>query len=598
MTYPLNVPPYSSSSPTAVNYGRDQMGRLNGMTDVNLGGTLVNGVSYNAADQMLTISSGVSGSWPLGETRTYNVLNQLTGIRDVNPDTGQVQMNLVYNYSPTANNGRIASKQNLISGEQVVYTYDAVNRLATAATAANPNVTQWGLQFGYDGFGNLLSKTATAGSPPTLSMTVDASTNRLNDGNQTMQYDNNGNVTTMNILGTMTNLTWDVENRLIGADTNVRASYGYDPRNRRIFEGGVFWVYDEAGRRIGKFGVVGPAPYTIYYMEQHLYFAGKEVTLGGAPEDRLGSIGGYYPYGEAMGGGGEKFATYPHDANLNLEYGLNRYYSAAMGRFLSPDPAANNVGISNPETWNRYSYVMNDPVNYNDAPGLYAQGVGAGLGGGGADWGWDPYITLPDNTCFAAFFSLTHSYASPAAQSVLQQCIQAQSLIPVSVGGSGGGRQSTVDAAKNKLEGAELTAINALGNHECGDLFGLSDVMNAFDAFLKTISFADHSKSWGIAITKPATIFGAIQYIISGIGSNTVTIINANPGGQNQQFWNESNDTVNAETLLHEFGHYVEFHYGRGTASVGHGRGRASSWDEDDTLFHDCFGMGNPNPRP
>lgn len=44
-----------------------------------------------------------------------------------------------------------------------------------------------------------------------------------------------------------------------------------------------------------------------------------------------------------------------------------RFFSPHLGRFLQPDsliPDANN-----PQVWNRYSYVMNRPVNFNDPTG-------------------------------------------------------------------------------------------------------------------------------------------------------------------------------------------------------------------------------------
>ena len=56
-----------------------------------------------------------------------------------------------FTYSATQNNGKITSQTDLVSGEQVVYTYDALNRLASAQTTANPNVTQWGQSYNYDG---------------------------------------------------------------------------------------------------------------------------------------------------------------------------------------------------------------------------------------------------------------------------------------------------------------------------------------------------------------------------------------------------------------------------------------------------------------
>ena len=66
----------------------------------------------------------------------------------------------------TQNNGKITSQTDVVSGEQVVYTYDALNRLASAQTTANPNVTQWGQGYNYDGFGNLTDQNVILGSAP------------------------------------------------------------------------------------------------------------------------------------------------------------------------------------------------------------------------------------------------------------------------------------------------------------------------------------------------------------------------------------------------------------------------------------------------
>jgi len=92
--------------------------------------------------------------------------------------------NLTYNY-PTngTNNGKISSMYNAISGETVTYTYDSLNRLLTA------NGSGWGQQYGFDSFGNLLSKTVTAGSGPSLSQAVNPTNNQIVGGS----YDANGN---------------------------------------------------------------------------------------------------------------------------------------------------------------------------------------------------------------------------------------------------------------------------------------------------------------------------------------------------------------------------------------------------------------------
>jgi len=107
-------------------YTYDTMGRLNTMTDNWAGSTLISGVTYGVANEVQAITGTL-----FNETRTYNSLFQLTQI------TVPGALNLQYAYSPTYNNGKIASQTDVISGEQVVYTYDALNRLATAQTAAN-----------------------------------------------------------------------------------------------------------------------------------------------------------------------------------------------------------------------------------------------------------------------------------------------------------------------------------------------------------------------------------------------------------------------------------------------------------------------------
>ena len=49
---------------------------------------------------------------------------------------------------------------------------------------------------------------------------------------------------------------------------------------------------------------------------------------------------------------------------------MNRYYASQWGRFLSPDPYGGSARLGAPQTWNRYMYVLGDPVNSNDPPGL------------------------------------------------------------------------------------------------------------------------------------------------------------------------------------------------------------------------------------
>jgi len=46
-----------------------------------------------------------------------------------------------------------------------------------------------------------------------------------------------------------------------------------------------------------------------------------------------------------------------------------RYYDPSMGRFLSVDPMCGL--LDRPQGWNRYAYVMNNPLMYTDPTGRY-----------------------------------------------------------------------------------------------------------------------------------------------------------------------------------------------------------------------------------
>jgi RHS repeat-associated protein len=49
----------------------------------------------------------------------------------------------------------------------------------------------------------------------------------------------------------------------------------------------------------------------------------------------------------------------------------NRELNAVHGRWISPDPAGLGAGdMTNPQSWNRYAYVENDPLSAIDATGL------------------------------------------------------------------------------------------------------------------------------------------------------------------------------------------------------------------------------------
>ena len=406
VTYPSTGTSLAPVAGASYTYSYDSMYRLSGMKQSTT--TIVNNVSYNAANQLLTMNYG------LAETRTYNVLNQLTNV------TAGTSENLTYNYPTGTNNGKVSSMYNAVSGETITYTYDSLNRLLTA------NGSGWGQQYGFDGFGNLLSKTVTSGSGPSLSVSVNPANNQI-QGVSGLSYDANGNQNAG---------TYDAENRLISDGVQ----YAYDAQNKRIWN----WpgnkdslnnttrytvnMYSPGRQKLGAYLFV-PATTTqnglnvpilqVTLSSSDQYFGGRRLAV----MDQLGSVVSatspvisYFPWGEAKSTTNPQdtwnFATYWQDSVSGLDYANNRYYSNAYGRFMTPDPyRANGGGPGNPrspQSWNKYAYSLGDPINNLDPRGLLTESVDGDDddGGGIASFGFSSTVNRSKH--FTAF---THDRA-------------------------------------------------------------------------------------------------------------------------------------------------------------------------------------------
>lgn len=72
----------------------------------------------------------------------------------------------------------------------------------------------------------------------------------------------------------------------------------------------------------------------------------------------------------------EGYTGYEKDGESGLEYAQARYYNSQHGRFTSVDPLTASATIKNPQTFNRYSYVLNSPYKFTDPLGLMASNTG------------------------------------------------------------------------------------------------------------------------------------------------------------------------------------------------------------------------------
>ena len=179
------------------------------------------------------------------------------------------------------------------------------------------------------------------------------------------------------LLGTF---NWGVESRLTVAAPPIEpaSTFTYD----------VIYVYDAFSRLASE--VNGPRPPTniTHLSPDHLGSTHFGPGSAGTPLRRLdnfpcGKIGQGSKRRPAIALGitdvvGLKFTGQERDGETGLDYFGARYFSGAQGRFTSVDPLLNSGHPANPQTWNRYSYALNNPLRYTDPTGMYVWGTCSG----------------------------------------------------------------------------------------------------------------------------------------------------------------------------------------------------------------------------
>ena len=94
-------------------------------------------------------------------------------------------------------------------------------------------------------------------------------------------------------------------------------------------------------------------------------------------EELLAETGGRTVTQGYSGGDGvrQQFTAYERDNETMLDFAQARYFAAVQARFTSADPFLGSGQAPNPQTWNRYSYSLNNPLRYVDPSGLLTVGV-------------------------------------------------------------------------------------------------------------------------------------------------------------------------------------------------------------------------------
>jgi RHS repeat-associated protein len=212
--------------------------------------------------------------------------------------------------------------------------------------------------------------------------------------------------------------TYDAENRLTSFHNTggSSATYVYDALGQRVQKttgsntpnecnsgagGTVFYIRDLSGH-VAVFtpNGVNQCKDEIFAGTRHL--ATYDNYAAFSHSDWLGTERVRYPFGT----NGELCTSLPFGDNLTCtadiydsplhftgkerdsESGLDnfdaRYYGSSLGRFMSPDPGNAGASLDSPQSWNAYSYVLNNPLNAIDPTGLdcvYLNDAGTGVDG-------------------------------------------------------------------------------------------------------------------------------------------------------------------------------------------------------------------------
>lgn len=64
-----------------------------------------------------------------------------------------------------------------------------------------------------------------------------------------------------------------------------------------------------------------------------------------------------------------KYTGKERDSESGLDNFEKRYFGSSLGHFMTPDPPLMDQHIADPQSWNLYSYVRNNPLSFVDPDG-------------------------------------------------------------------------------------------------------------------------------------------------------------------------------------------------------------------------------------
>ncbi|MCP5208466.1 MAG: RHS repeat-associated core domain-containing protein [Hahellaceae bacterium] len=344
----------------------------------------------------------------------------------------QTLQNLTYTYD---NLGNVYKRTSEVRGLNLTegFSYDNLNRLTQAATSGLSTGTRI-LNYQYDKLGNITFKTGVSdtngykyenGRPhavssivlngQTTSFTYDANGNMRSDGNRTLTYNSIGKPVTI-------------------SQGNAEIHFKYGPDGNRFYQekfinntlvqktyylaGGAYEEIVDFGKNVvkrksyvnGLMLHINSKPYIGGFGKNTLQFMHNDA-LGST--DMISDLSGkeiermaFDPFGARRQDQWQDpnatfesliadmdfdftsrgFTGHEHLDDFGLIHMNGRVYDPVIGRFLTPDPLIQAPHFS--QSYNRYSYVWNNPLSMVDPSGYAGSYIDT------ADWGLSPTWNL------------------------------------------------------------------------------------------------------------------------------------------------------------------------------------------------------------
>ncbi|MEZ4510376.1 MAG: RHS repeat-associated core domain-containing protein [Chloroflexota bacterium] len=374
---------------------------------------LVSALTYNARGQMLKLDRAGSA---VDTTYAYYNATGTSGNSNFRLKTmahggnTDVWPDMAYTYDTVGNILTLNTTASGVAADNQLFGYDDLSRLTSACTVVsgttcgNSGPAPYTVTYGYNEIGNIMSFEGSSYDYNNVSWNTNCTAPSQamphavrKIGSQYFCYDANGNMTKRFDGTTTYTQNFDVENRLVsvvvGSSTTTFAYDASGQRVKTVEPGGKttyfpFLNYEEtvvgsstikrssyaiAGQVVA-FRVAGDPVTTnnglFFIYGDHLGSTTMLGTSGGAFV--AGSLARYRPYGSYRTAPTQTltdrdFTGQRENREIGLLYYNARFYIPSIGRFASADTIVPSP--ANPQSFNRYSYVLNSPINFVDPTG-------------------------------------------------------------------------------------------------------------------------------------------------------------------------------------------------------------------------------------